>query len=109
MSQNPTPELLAEEFVLQLKQTLSPFEWQRMRQRNATSEYAGDACASHDYCDANMVMFYAFQKLYGREMALDDSPQADEDLKLSNAAWAIAKAKDLTEQPPAAQATVNGQ
>ena len=56
--------------------------------RNATPEYAG-ACASHDFCDANMPMAAAFEAVTGREP--DVASQADADLW--NAAWNIAKAR----------------
>ena len=52
-------------------------------------------CATHDYCDANMVMDEAFHKVLGRgmylikESATEEQKQADTDLW--NAAWTLAK------------------
>lgn len=52
--------------------------------QNRTVEYA-NACASHDHCDANVVMLEAFEERFGRE------PNLDADTDLFNAAWEIAR------------------
>lgn len=43
-------------------------------------------CASHEYCDANVVMHEAFTSTLGRECDLGN----EEDVDLVNEAWSIA-------------------
>lgn len=59
--------------------------------RNQTPAYAGNICASHDFCDANEVMAAAFQEVTGREIDL----QSDADSGLWSAAWKLAKEDDF--------------
>ena len=48
---------LAESFGEILRQWLTPDEFAEMKHRNESDPaYAGKACASHDFCDANMAM-----------------------------------------------------
>jgi len=66
-----------------------------VRARNATPEYGDSgACASHDFCDANMAMAHAFVIVLGRKHDGD----ADADNALWNEAWSRAKARWLTAQ-----------
>lgn len=48
----------------------------------------GNACPSHDHCDANEVMDKAFVAVVGREMDCE----SDSDIALWNAAWNLARA-----------------
>ena len=58
--------VLAEHFVRVLKQDFTVKDWEEMRRRNATPEYNHtDACASHDFCDSNMLMLAAWRKTFG--------------------------------------------
>lgn len=50
-------------------------------------------CATHDFCDANMVMAEAFKNVFGREVDIND----DADTDLWNTAWDLAKAKGFAE------------
>lgn len=84
------PHALALAFVMLLHADLSAEQWQEMRRRNAT--YGAGVCASHDFCDANMVMAPAFEEVMGREIDL----QSDSDLALWSQAWDIAKTEHLT-------------
>lgn len=56
-------------------------------------------CASHDHCDANMVMDAAAQGL-GVHMFPDDAPEDfevdQEVVDLWNAAWSLARAEGFT-------------
>lgn len=95
----PDPGRLAARFDAMLRCVeLMDHEYAEMRRRNATPEYA-DCCASHDFCDANMVMFDAFKHECGREVRLTSLEGLDEDGPVWNEAWAIAKADYLTEKP----------
>jgi hypothetical protein len=88
---------LADHFVRALRNHLDPEQFAEVCQKNSTPEYAGGVCASHDYCDANMVMAVAFVEVVGRDMIMDggDSPQEQADQALWNAAWAFAKDTQL--------------
>lgn len=77
---------LAHAFATALRATLSPTEMADVLQRNASGEYDG-ACASHDFCDANLVMADAFRDVMGRDILRDDGPPTDADCTLWNAAW----------------------
>lgn len=83
---------LAGAFVALLKRDLEPEEWAAMRVANAGN--GDDACASHDFCDANMMMLEALQAVTGEADAYPHSP---DDVSLWNEAWAIAKREALTE------------
>ena len=56
---------------------------------NRTLEYAS-ACATHDACDANMLMHDAFS-----ECKIEMDPESDEHCALWNAAWDISKAAEF--------------
>lgn len=63
---------VAERFDARLRDALTAEEYAEVRRRNRTPEYAG-CCASHDFCDANMVMLAAMS-----DCGIDDaSPAAD--------------------------------
>lgn len=91
-----TPDELAAEFAKLLQQGLEPWEWDEMQRRNAQPGYADDICASHDFCDSNMVMLAAFEALHKRPMVMDDTAAGEIDRALWNAAWSVAKTKYLT-------------
>ena len=62
--------------------------------------YDYGSCASHDFCDANIVMADAFEQHAGRPVWLPcdaeegtcTEAECDADLALWNDAWGIAKA-----------------
>lgn len=81
-------------FALRLRALLGPTDFGIMLKRNATAKYKG-CCASHDFCDANMVMLGALCEMRGiAEKDVDVS--SDEILKQMNEAWDYAKVKHLT-------------
>ena len=61
--------------------------------RNETAEYKG-ACATHDFCDANLAMDEAFRNLglKGISDSETDSPEQVAAMDLWNKAWDYAKA-----------------
>lgn len=87
-------QALAHEFSETLRAELSEDDWREMRERNRT--YGAGVCASHDFCDANMVMEQAFSVITGRAILPDDGPPSDADRSLWNDAWYIAKCQYLT-------------
>lgn len=101
--QLPSPEQVAEKFAHHLRAVLATPQWNEMRERNARPDYGRNICASHDFCDANMVMDAAFREL-GLGFSLD-GPQWAEDQELCelwSAAWGIAKQRYLTKTVKAA-------
>jgi len=105
--------LLGDRFAELMAEDISPTALHTIRLRNASPEYAGDICATHDFCDANMVMLEAFEQVIGREPAFlegtdeagNHSPEGDADMRLWGAAWNHAKAAHLTATPAEVEAT----
>ena len=87
-------EWLALAFRLELKRGLTPTAFMDIRRRNALPEYQVNACASHEFCDANEVMRDAFEAEFGRSPNLEDDDGAD--VALINAAWNLAQREYLT-------------
>lgn len=76
-------EPLAKDFARRLVIEIGLANVAEANKRNKT--YSDGACASHDFCDANMVMDAAFKAVVGRETG-----DTDEDLKLWANAWDMA-------------------
>ena len=89
-------QAIALAFADALRADLSAEQWEAMRARNASPEYADGSCASHDFCDANLPMADAFKAVTGRDILRDGAPPADEDAALWGMAWAIARRAYLT-------------
>ena len=86
---------LARSFADILGEWLTPEQFAEMRLRNV--QYVNDnICASHDYCDANMAMIEAFNRVLGREPASWFANDSDADMRLMDEAWNIAKREYLT-------------
>jgi hypothetical protein len=77
---------LSETFVAIVNRDLSE-HLVEINRRNTTQDGTG-ACATHDFCDANLLMHEAFVATMGRE---PDSA-SDADAELWGAAWYAAKA-----------------
>ncbi len=84
---------LADAFAALVKKALAS-DLAEIKARNAI--YDGAVCATHDFCDANMLMAEAFAATIGRPLLPDDGPMAEADAALWNAAWSIAKREHLT-------------
>lgn len=96
----PDTNALADAFAAVLAEWLTPGEFAEMRRRNATSPYGDLCCASHDFCDANMAMWEAWEKTAGVPPSFTDeaAPERIEaEMAVWNAAWKIAKAAKLTD------------
>jgi hypothetical protein len=85
-------DTIAERFASYLQAEIGD-NFDEVCRRNATADYQGGCCASHDFCDANMVMAAAFEKAVGREFDFDNPADTD----LWNAAWDRARACKLIE------------
>ena len=91
----PTPQTLAEEFAARLFVRIGEANLREVIARNAA---CGKGCASHDFCDANMVMLAALQALAPElEGELDEILHRDDLLALWEEAWAVAKASAFHE------------
>ncbi len=98
--------VLGDGFAAVLRQWLDADEIAMVRSRNASPEYAANgSCASHDFCDANMAMDAAFEKVLGRGSDIADLDDGSEspDIALWNAAWPIGIAA-LVALPPGPEA-----
>jgi hypothetical protein len=93
-SQKPTQtETLAREFSAVLREYMEPKDFTGLvaRQKAWPRE---DICYSHDYCDANMAMEEAFQRVLGRTAILDESAtlkEREDTTAMWDAAWTLAK------------------
>lgn len=85
--------MLAGRFAAEMKSELTAAELRQVRERNASGDYAG-ACATHDFCDANMMMHSAFVAVVGVDP--HDDGMSEEHCELWNEAWNIAKREHLT-------------
>lgn len=79
-------ETVAIEFTRLLRKEIGTENFLQVRRLNATPDYSGGLCASHEFCDANMLMLEAFQNL-GFEPNFDN----DQHVALWNDAWAVAR------------------
>lgn len=83
---------LALNFAQNLKAEIGVKKFNEVCRRNSTPEYK-TCCASHDFCDANMVMLASFEEVIGR-CDLNN----EEHLGWMNYAWDVAKKLYLTQQ-----------
>jgi hypothetical protein len=90
------PSAIADRFVEVLRSWLAPEEFAEMKRRNESEpEYAdGRACASQDFCDANMAMQEAFESVMGRICDGDN----EVDCMVWNTAWELARMRALGDQ-----------
>ena len=75
---------LAKAFSTLLKSILTQDELQEVIILNKDND---GCCHTHDYVDANMVMFEAFRSVYGHDMCMSNSTHYE----LFNIGWHIAK------------------
>lgn len=87
------PNALAAKFIEFIEDELTSEELREVRERNLRADYI-DCCATHDFCDANMVMQDAFQELYP-ELTLDAIINDDHCIAVWNKAWTLAKIHDF--------------
>lgn len=86
--------MVADAFAAEMRDALNPSQWAEMRRLNATPDYQGGCCASHNYCDANVVMDAAMRSTLGweplSEEGEDELIMSDLAIDIWNAAWDIA-------------------
>jgi|DEB0MinimDraft_6_1074348.scaffolds.fasta_scaffold64339_2 hypothetical protein len=89
MPVNSLTRRVADEFKDCMAETLQPDE---LRAIDAENRKRSDAtCASHDYCDANMVMNEAFERL--ELEVFGDDGMSEETVTLWNEAWDLAQSE----------------
>lgn len=87
---------LAHEFSRILRDWLTEEEIEQVIERNAEVDDPA-VCASHDFCDANMAMYEAFENIMGHPI----DPQKKADASVWDKAWNMAKASDFAVGPRA--------
>ncbi len=96
----PSAQTIAAEFCRQLHKAIGTRNVALVNRRNARRN--DSSCASHDFCDANMVMDAAFQKITGKDTdalsyATDphfkgEGCMSDDVLAIWSEAWSLASA-----------------
>lgn len=83
---------IADAFETELRAELSADELREAVAANR-DEPNPAICHTHDFCDANMVMAAAFERVLGRPIDL----QSDADRALWGAAWSEWKSRDVVD------------
>lgn len=85
---------LAAEFAKLLKNEIGEENLDKVVKQNKVNDPW--ICASHDYCDANMVMVTAFENIFGHEFHESEDEKVNdlEDI-LWNKSWTLAKKNDF--------------
>lgn len=96
LTETDATRALAAAFSARLRAQLTEDQMETVNRTNALPENAC-ACASHDFCDANMVMLEAWQEVHGR----DPDPASDDDAYEWNRAWDAARAGGFRPFDPA--------
>ena len=86
-------QLLAAEFICGLRETAGVEALVEIVERNRR-EPDPNICHTHDFCDANMVMFEAFEAVLGRPPGFitdgTGSALEEADIELADKAWNLA-------------------
>ncbi len=79
---------VSEHFNELIKKELGTSRFKKMIQDNRGPDYQNGSCATHNYCDANLVMESAFTKEFNREpIILWGEGDLDLETNLWNRAW----------------------
>jgi hypothetical protein len=81
---------LASKFSQVLNEWLTPEEMSEVRQRNDAEPKDSGICHSYDFCDANMAMFEAFEKVLNRKPRIVDEEASEEDREWDTNLWSEA-------------------
>lgn len=90
----PCAQDLADEFSALLLLRIGDEAFAEVVARNQASE-TPLTCASHDFCDANMIMFKALENLVGGKLDASAIVNSTEHTNLWNEAWSIAKSSAM--------------
>lgn len=83
-------EAISHEFAIRLSMEIGDDNLREVVRRNATPDYAPTCCASHDFCDANMVMLDAM-RAWGHYLFTPEGDISDDETRICSAAWDQAK------------------
>ena len=81
----PAEIRLANCFITELCKILTPNQFAQINTLNRF--YEDDACATHDFCDANECLAIAFKQAFGIELMVNNQSY----LNVCNKAWKLAK------------------
>lgn len=81
MTYTETEIAIAKAFDAELRGEISAETYAEVIRRNRTAKY-DCACASHDFCDANMPMLEAYKRVTGRRF-----PDTEAEMDTWNRAW----------------------
>jgi hypothetical protein len=81
-----TLQKVAEHFVSRLREELTHEEFEAMRVANS-AEASSRFCHSHDYCDADMIMFETIEEVTGISPIV---PHLDHPRPVWRESWALA-------------------
>jgi len=87
----PTADALAFEFSQELRDCLSPEQMAEVVERNRIETSRG-VCHSHDFCDANMVLYAVFMR-HGMDPVSEDGMERHG--ALWDQAWNLAKSREF--------------
>lgn len=89
----PSMEAISVTFSKLLREKLTPEQMDAINASNKAGGYSDSVCASHDHCDANVVMTEAFATFgISQDRIIDgDGIQSAELLNLWNSAWCLSK------------------
>jgi hypothetical protein len=73
--------VLADRFAFLIREYFTEEQYAETKRRNRL--YGAEVCATHDFCDANIIMAAAFKDVFGREVDTD----CDADMEFWNHAW----------------------
>lgn len=82
---NDNIKKLSDAFSYGIREELTKKQLAEVVKRN--EERKDFSCATHDFCDANMVMFWSFGYAFQRELDISNAS----DIQLINAAWELSK------------------
>jgi len=86
MKPNSTAIAIAAAFLAQLHEEIGPARFRHVVLLNRKEKKGSGVCHSHDFCDANMTMLAACEKVVGPHF---DNTE-DNHTALWNAAWSLA-------------------
>jgi hypothetical protein len=91
----PTTNKLARRFASIIRFDFTAKQLAEIKRRNR--KYDHNICATHDFCDANMVMWAAYEDVYGRAPEIGGDTEASQaEIAIWNEAWAKAKRRYLS-------------
>lgn len=86
---NADVKKLSAAFSYAIREELTKSDLYKVVKTNAKTN--DNTCATHDFCDANMVMYWSFGYAFQKELDINDDAQNS----LVNAAWDMSKKQNF--------------